>query len=60
MIAVLVGVVAVAGVLTQDVRVDTALTAHQAVLGETAEHTWAGDARVREVYLGSGDTSGGQ
>jgi ATP-binding cassette subfamily F protein uup len=43
-----------AGVLTQDVRVDTALTAHQAVLGDTAEHTWAGDARVREVLDGLG------
>ncbi len=42
------------GVLTQDVRVDTALTAHQAVLGGTAEHTWAGDARVREVLDGLG------
>ena len=42
------------GVLTQDVRVDTALTAHQAILGETAEHTWAGDARVREVLDGLG------
>ena len=42
------------GVLTQDVRVDTGLTAHQAVLGETAEHTWAGDARVREVLDGLG------
>ena len=42
------------GVLTQDVRVDTALTAHQAVLGATAEHDWAGDARVREVLDGLG------
>jgi ABC-type molybdenum transport system ATPase subunit/photorepair protein PhrA len=42
------------GVLTQDVRVDVALTAHAAVLGETAEHTWAGDARVREVLDGLG------
>src|SRR4051812_39511853 len=42
------------GVLTQDVRVDTRLTAHQAILGETAEHTWAGDARVREVLDGLG------
>ncbi|CAA9332021.1 MAG: Bis-ABC ATPase Uup [uncultured Frankineae bacterium] len=42
------------GVLTQDVRVDTGLTAHQAILGETAEHTWAGDARVREVLDGLG------
>ena len=42
------------GVLTQDVRIDPALTAHQAVLGDAAEHTWAGDARVREVLDGLG------
>jgi ATP-binding cassette subfamily F protein uup len=42
------------GVLTQDVRLDERLTAHQAVLGDTAEHTWAGDARVREVLDGLG------
>jgi len=42
------------GVLTQDVRVDVGLTAHAAILGETAEHTWAGDARVREVLDGLG------
>jgi ATP-binding cassette subfamily F protein uup len=42
------------GVLTQDVRVDIRLTAHQAILGETAEHSWAGDARVREVLDGLG------
>jgi ATP-binding cassette subfamily F protein uup len=42
------------GVLTQDVRVDVRLTAHQAILGQTAEHTWAGDARVREVLDGLG------
>jgi len=42
------------GVLTQDVRLDEALTAHQAVLGDAAEHTWAGDARVREVLDGLG------
>jgi ATP-binding cassette subfamily F protein uup len=42
------------GYLTQDVRVDERLTAHQAVLGDTAEHTWAGDARVREVLDGLG------
>jgi ATP-binding cassette subfamily F protein uup len=42
------------GVLTQDVRVDVRLTAHQAILGEMAEHTWAGDARVREVLDGLG------
>ena len=43
-----------AGVLTQDVRVDETATAHQAILGDTAEHTWAGDARVREVLDGLG------
>ncbi|MCW2670320.1 MAG: transporter related protein [Frankiales bacterium] len=42
------------GVLTQDVRVPESLTAHQAILGDTAEHTWAGDARVREVLDGLG------
>ena len=42
------------GVLTQDVRVDVRLTAHQAILGEAAEHTWAGDARIREVLDGLG------
>ncbi|TAL21850.1 MAG: ABC transporter ATP-binding protein [Frankiales bacterium] len=42
------------GVLTQDVRVDVRLTAHQATLGEAAEHTWAGDARIREVLDGLG------
>ena len=42
------------GVLTQDVQIDPRLTAHQAILGDTAEHTWAGDARVREVLDGLG------
>jgi len=42
------------GVLTQDVQIDPSLTAHQAVLGDAAEHTWAGDARVREVLDGLG------
>ncbi|MBW3639288.1 MAG: ABC-F family ATP-binding cassette domain-containing protein [Actinobacteria bacterium] len=42
------------GLLTQDVRVDPSLTAHEAILGATAEHTWAGDARVREVLDGLG------
>ncbi len=42
------------GVLTQDVRVNEKLTAHQAILGDAAEHTWAGDARVREVLDGLG------
>jgi ATP-binding cassette subfamily F protein uup len=42
------------GYLTQDVRVDTALTAREAVVGDAAEHTWAGDAGVREVLDGLG------
>jgi ATP-binding cassette subfamily F protein uup len=42
------------GYLTQDVRVDTALTVQQAVVGDAAAHTWAGDARVREVLDGLG------
>ena len=42
------------GLLTQDVRVDPSLTAHQAILGAAAEHTWAGDAGVREVLDGLG------
>ena len=43
-----------AGVLAQNVQLDPALTVHQAVIGEAAEHTWAGDARVREVLDGLG------
>ena len=42
------------GILTQDVRLDVSLTAHQAILGDTAEHTWAGDAKVRAVLDGLG------
>ena len=42
------------GVLTQDVRIDPAATVHGAVLGDAAEHTWAGDARVREILDGLG------
>jgi ATP-binding cassette subfamily F protein uup len=42
------------GVLTQDVRIDPSKTVHQAVLGDAAEHTWAGDARVREILDGLG------
>jgi ABC transport system ATP-binding/permease protein len=42
------------GVLTQDVRVDEALTARDAIVGDAAEHTWAGDAGVREVLDGLG------
>jgi ABC transport system ATP-binding/permease protein len=42
------------GVLTQDVRVDETLTARDAIVGDAAEHTWAGDAGVREVLDGLG------
>ena len=42
------------GLLTQDVRIEADLTAHQAILGTAAEHTWAGDARIREVLDGLG------
>ncbi len=42
------------GYLTQDVRVESSLTAQQAVVGDAAVHTWAGDARVREVLDGLG------
>jgi energy-coupling factor transporter ATP-binding protein EcfA2 len=42
------------GVLTQDVRIDPSSTVHAAVLGDAAEHTWAGDARVREILDGLG------
>jgi ATP-binding cassette subfamily F protein uup len=42
------------GVLTQDVRLDLSSTVHAAVLGDAAEHTWAGDARVREILDGLG------
>jgi ATP-binding cassette subfamily F protein uup len=42
------------GVLTQDVRIDPTWTARKAVVGDAAEHTWAGDARVREVMDGLG------
>jgi ATP-binding cassette subfamily F protein uup len=42
------------GYLTQDVRVDSALSVQRAVVGDGAEHAWAGDARVREVLDGLG------
>jgi ABC transport system ATP-binding/permease protein len=42
------------GVQTQDVRVDAALSVREAVVGDAAEHEWAGDARVREVLDGLG------
>ncbi len=43
-----------AGALTQDVRLDTALTAREAIVGDAADHEWAADARVREVLDGLG------
>ena len=42
------------GMLRQDVSIDPGLTAHSAILGSSAEHTWAGDARIREVLDGLG------
>ena len=42
------------GVLAQDVRLAPDRTVHQVVLGDAAEHTWAGDARVREILDGLG------
>ncbi|MFP5218247.1 MAG: ABC-F family ATP-binding cassette domain-containing protein [Actinomycetes bacterium] len=42
------------GVLAQDVRIDPAATVRDAVVGDAAEHEWAGDARVREVLDGLG------
>jgi ATP-binding cassette subfamily F protein uup len=42
------------GVLSQDVRVDPALSVRAAVVGHSEEHTWAGDARVRAVLDGLG------
>jgi len=43
-----------AGVLTQDVRLPLDVTARGAIVGDAAEHEWAGDARVREVLDGLG------
>ncbi len=42
------------GVLTQDVRLDPSAIVRAVVVGDAAEHTWAGDARVREVMDGLG------
>jgi ATP-binding cassette subfamily F protein uup len=42
------------GVLPQTVSLDTAQTVRHAVVGEAETHTWAGDARVREVLDGLG------
>jgi ATPase subunit of ABC transporter with duplicated ATPase domains len=40
------------GVLDQADTLDDALTVEQAVVGDTPEHVWAGDARVRDVLRG--------
>jgi ATP-binding cassette subfamily F protein uup len=42
------------GVLAQDVRLAPGRNVHKVVLGDAAEHTWAGDARVREILDGLG------
>ena len=40
------------GVLTQHDSLDPAATVRQEVVGELADHEWAGDARVRDVLTG--------
>jgi ABC transport system ATP-binding/permease protein len=40
------------GVLDQGDTLDDSLTVEQAVVGETPEYVWAGDARVRDVIRG--------
>ncbi|RKN37757.1 ABC-F family ATP-binding cassette domain-containing protein [Streptomyces hoynatensis] len=40
------------GVLTQHDSLDPAATVRQEVIGELADHEWAGDARVRDVLTG--------
>ncbi len=40
------------GVLTQDDDLDETATVGQAIVGELAEHEWAGDPKVREVIGG--------
>src|ERR1700759_2702770 len=40
------------GVLDQGDTLDESLTVEQAVVGETPEHVWAGDAKVRAVIRG--------
>ena len=43
---------ATVGVLTQDDTLDPAATIREVVLGDRAEHVWAGDSRVRDVLTG--------
>jgi ATP-binding cassette subfamily F protein uup len=40
------------GVLDQGDTLDDALTVERAVVGDTPEHVWAGDARIRDVIRG--------
>jgi ATP-binding cassette subfamily F protein uup len=40
------------GVLDQGDTLDDSLTVEQAVVGDTPEHVWAGEARVRDVIRG--------
>jgi ATP-binding cassette subfamily F protein uup len=40
------------GVLDQGDTLDDSLTVEQAVVGDTPEHVWAGDAKVRDVIRG--------
>lgn len=40
------------GMLDQSDAVDTSLTVGQAVVGDLAEHEWAGDAKIRDVIRG--------
>jgi ATP-binding cassette subfamily F protein uup len=40
------------GVLTQHDSLDPAATVRQEVIGDRAEHEWAGDSRVRDVLTG--------
>ncbi len=48
------------GLLGQDDSLDPEATVRQVVLGELAEHQWAGEARVREIVTGLlGDLSAG-
>ncbi|GAA3629030.1 ABC-F family ATP-binding cassette domain-containing protein [Microbacterium awajiense] len=40
------------GVLDQGDHLDDALTVDRAVVGDRAEHEWAGDPRIRDVFAG--------
>ena len=42
------------GALTQDVSLPPTAVVRATVLGDAADHTWAGDARVREILEGLG------